>query len=426
MKNLLFPLIFVFSLTAFVFADPEYKVQPSVDFQVRDGIGNTLAKLKAGESVNVAFLGGSITMANGWRPKTTAWLQSAFPNAKVNEIHAAISGTGSYLGLFRLQRDVLQYDPDLLFVEFAVNDGGTPPASEWRRIQSIVRQTWEKNPRTDIVFVYTFCVPFTKTVQAGELPVSAGAQEMLAEYYGIPSINFMKRVVELKDAGKLIFTPSDSVPDQNGDAPILWSNDGTHPLDAGHEMYLRDIQRAFAAMEDLKPVTNRAEKLEKPFVEDFYQGARMIDVTPEMLVGNWKKVGPNDPIAGFGRFLDSIWTTDESGASLTFRFRGREAQIYDVVGPTAGQVRVTVDGQPQEKPLSRCDGYCVNYYSFRITSSFIVQGLDPTVEHTVRLELLPDEPDRAKMADGNRVKPEETQAEKYRGRNLWFGKILVF
>ncbi len=91
--------------------------------QPRGGWGNFVSKLRSGETVKVAYLGGSITAAPGWRVKTREWLSKEFPQAKVAEINAAIGGTGSDLGVFRLQRDALQHHPDLLFVEFAVNDG---------------------------------------------------------------------------------------------------------------------------------------------------------------------------------------------------------------------------------------------------------------------------------------------------------------
>jgi lysophospholipase L1-like esterase len=81
--------------------------------------------------VTVAYLGGSITAMNGWRNKTTDWLRTTYPGATFKEIHAAIGGTGSDLGVFRLGRDVLAHKPDLLFVEFATNDGGQPPEQIW-------------------------------------------------------------------------------------------------------------------------------------------------------------------------------------------------------------------------------------------------------------------------------------------------------
>jgi hypothetical protein len=30
------------------------------------------------------------------------------------------------LGVFRLERDVIAYQPDIIFIEFAVNDNGVP------------------------------------------------------------------------------------------------------------------------------------------------------------------------------------------------------------------------------------------------------------------------------------------------------------
>ena len=125
------------------------------EVRVREGIGQTLAKLEAGKPVTVAYLGGSITEMNGWRNMTTDWLRKAWPQAKVMEVHAAIGGTGSDLGVFRLGHDVLAKNPDLLFVEFATNDSGKPAEEIWRNFDGIVQQTWAKNPKTDIVFVYT-------------------------------------------------------------------------------------------------------------------------------------------------------------------------------------------------------------------------------------------------------------------------------
>lgn len=38
-------------------------------------------------------------------------------------MNAGLSGTPSKLGILRLDRDVLAYEPDICFIEFAVNDG---------------------------------------------------------------------------------------------------------------------------------------------------------------------------------------------------------------------------------------------------------------------------------------------------------------
>src|SRR5689334_16018215 len=93
----------------------------------RAGLPNFFAKLEAGAEVRIGYLGGSITAQEGWRPKTLAHFQKTYPKAKITQINAAIGGTGSDLGVFRVRQDVLEKKPDLLFVEFAVNDGGASP-----------------------------------------------------------------------------------------------------------------------------------------------------------------------------------------------------------------------------------------------------------------------------------------------------------
>src|SRR5256885_1588445 len=100
---------------------------PAVECRERTGLPNVLSKLKSGAEVRIAYLGGSITAQDGWRPKTLNWFRQHFPKAQVREINAAIGGTGSDLGVFRLQHDVLEQKPDVLFIEFAVNDDGAPP-----------------------------------------------------------------------------------------------------------------------------------------------------------------------------------------------------------------------------------------------------------------------------------------------------------
>lgn len=83
----------------------------AVECHARDGLPNVLHKLSAGKDVRIAYLGGSITAQPGWRVKTTAWFQKQFPDSRVDEIDAAIGGTGSDLGVYRLQHDVLTYKP---------------------------------------------------------------------------------------------------------------------------------------------------------------------------------------------------------------------------------------------------------------------------------------------------------------------------
>lgn len=50
------------------------------------------------------------------------WWKDTFPEADFEFVNAGIGGTDSYLGVHRVNKDVLEYEPDLVLVEFSVND----------------------------------------------------------------------------------------------------------------------------------------------------------------------------------------------------------------------------------------------------------------------------------------------------------------
>lgn len=113
-------------------APPEEKLKVTQEIMAmehpgRSGLANFFTKMNAGDSVKIAYFGGSITEAgNGWRDQSFNWLKSKYPAVALSQVNAGIGGTGSDLGVFRLQKDVLSKNPDLVFVEFAVNDNALP------------------------------------------------------------------------------------------------------------------------------------------------------------------------------------------------------------------------------------------------------------------------------------------------------------
>jgi lysophospholipase L1-like esterase len=396
---------------------PEFRHVPMEQLRIRDGVGHVLEKLNKGETVKIAYLGGSITAANGWRPKTTDWFKKTFSNAKIEEIHAAIGGTGSNLGVFRLARDVLQYHPDLLFVEFAVNDGGTSPENIWRSMEGIVRQTWKANPQTDIVFVYTISEALAKEPREGICNKSMSAMELLADFYGIPSINFAVPVLALEKSGKLLFK-GESAPE----GVILFSTDSVHPLDAGHQIYVQAVIESFEQMQKTKPVSHQP-KLTETFIDDHWEAAQLVPITESMLQGEWQKLDAGHSLQkSFGQRLGTIWYSGKAGSKLTFKFKGSQAKIYDLLGPNGGQVIVTVDGNTKEKPVARFDSYCTYH---RLATLDLAFNLDADAVHTVTVEIHPDQPSRQPVAFRLKDPDKELAEPKFQGTNVWFGQLML-
>lgn len=95
------------------------------ELSLRGGWLNFLRKVRQGKFIaTVAFIGGSVTERDCWRPQVMDLFRRRYPSVKFKEVNAGIGGTGSDLGAFRMDRDVILHEPDLVFIEFAQNDMG--------------------------------------------------------------------------------------------------------------------------------------------------------------------------------------------------------------------------------------------------------------------------------------------------------------
>lgn len=405
-------------------AKQPYPLRKAVECTRRNGLPNFFAKLEAGKRVRIAYLGGSITAQPGWRPKTLNWFRKQYPQATIDEINAAIGGTGSELGVFRLHHDVLRFKPDLLFVEFAVNDGGTSPERIHRSMEGIVRQTWKAVPTTDICYVYTLTMGMLKDLQSGRYPRAASAMEAVADHYGIPSIHLGVEVARLEREGKLVFkAPKPATPEQKAvlAGKVVFSPDGVHPYpDTGHEIYLKVIARCMDRIKGIgKPGPHT---LNAPLVAGNWEGAKMVPLDRATLSTAWQKLDPATVSLArrFAERLPGLWKVDKPGESLSFRFKGTYAAVYDLLGPDCGQVVVTLD---DHKPVvrRRIDGYCTYH---RLATLPIGTGL-PDAVHTVRIELSPGRPDKRSILF-DRNKPDyDNHPDKYADSAWYAGALLL-
>lgn len=365
------------------------------EFFVRGGLPHVAAKVAAGEEVRVAFLGGSITASAGWRTLTFARLQREYPKAKFDEIFAAVPGTGSDFGAPRLQRDVLRHRPDLIFVEFAVNDGAGSPRVE-AQMEGIVRQAWAANPRTDICFVYTVSEALLRDLLAGEYQSTARSMEKVAEHYGIPSFNFGVEVARRITGGTLVMTAAATeAADAKGNDPtgrLIFTRDKVHPTEAGHRLYAERL--GLALPEFLRASDTKPHALPAALSPNHWQRARVVLVADTTRDARWRAVPANDPhvTAQAGGLTPPTWVAMEPGATIEFRFKGTTLGLLGLKGPENGQFRVTVDDLPPET------GTLFDSYStpgrFMLSRWYYPKTLADT-EHRVRFELADAKIDKA-------------------------------
>lgn len=409
-----------------------YENKASIPFAARGGLPNVAARLAEGNPVKIAYFGGSITSQNGWRPQTLKYLQTKYPKSEISQIHAAIGGTGSSLGVLRVNYDVIRFKPDLVFVEFAVNDHGAKVDEIHRCMEGIVRQIWRELPETDIIFVYTITAGRLNDYLKGELPRSASAMEDVATHYQIPMINFGYDVAALEKEGKLVMKTSDkgmtkvsgdelnidSLP-QTEDGKIPFSGDGVHPnLNTGHVIYTDQFIKALPEL--IKNPATVKHELIKPLVADCIEQVMSLplDAPGIKLSGPVAKLADDDQL--FKRFknrMPSMWKL-APGATIEFKFRGTRAQLYDLLGPGSGLITIDVDGKTREQ--RRIDPYCT-YWRLALVTAF--SGKDGL--HHVKIEVTDKELDKRNILFERNRADFDKNPDKYASRDYYAGTLFI-
>ncbi|QDS87186.1 hypothetical protein EC9_13640 [Rosistilla ulvae] len=289
---------------------------------------------------HVAFIGGSITEMDGYRPMVMKSLQERFPKTEFTFTDAGISSTCSTTGAFRLQRDVLDKGPvDLFFVEFAVNDDQDAMHSREaaiRGMEGIIRHARLHNPNADIVLTYFVNPGMLATSQQQKTPLSIAAHEAVAEHYKIPAIRLARQVASSISAGDL-----------------SWEvYGGTHPKPAGNRIAADLIDQlidvAWKGDKNAKDAKITPHPLPEPMDADSYFRGRLLDVADADLTAKATvKVPDWDAIPGGkrSRFTsERLLCLEGAGAECSLKFSGTAIGAYVLAGPDAATVEVSIDG----------------------------------------------------------------------------------
>lgn len=387
--------------------------------QARGGLPNVLEKLNKGEPIRVAYLGGSITEATGWRVLSLEWLREKYPAARVEEINATFSGTNSAFGAFRLGREVVEKKPDLLFVEFVMNDGSSDPQRTSRAMEGIVRQMWTAVPAADICFVYTIGKSTLPLYQSGSRPPAVEAMEKVAAHYGVPSIDFGPAVAELEKSGKLTFTaPLPSTPAADG--KIIFSGDGVHPhMETGHPLYLAAIQRSWPAI-SAAAKSAALHQLPAPLDATSWQEAALVPMKDLARQGNWRELAADaPPMKSAGGRAPLMWSGEKPGDIIEFSFTGTCFGLYALKGPDCGTFRVTVDSLPPVE-AAKFDSFCVAD-RWRVSPWIYPHDL-PDGLHRVRIEMTGTAPDKKAVLKDHFAKLPADQSD---GTRLYLSDVMV-
>lgn len=400
---------------------------------VRGGLPHFFRKAAAGQPLTIGFIGGSITQGNQcYRPQAARFIQSMYPAVTMQGINAGVSGTGTDLGACRLQEQLMQYHPDLVFVEFAVNGAYT------NGMEGIIRQVRKTSPQTDICLIYTIHSGQTKIYAAGQIPENVQGLEQLAAHYALPSIHLGMEAAMLEETGKLLWKSATDVPGK-----IVFSRDGTHPVLAGGNLYAAAIARGMRKIQAAGIV--QPSPLPAPLLADNWEDAGMYD--PLQIAtfssGFKKTLTGQPPLKQFQGWFPYVMTAEQPGASFTFHFTGTMFGIFDIGGPEAGQLEAVVDGKPMKLAvlafkgtrflrgaeatdssgsftINRFNNFCNNRY--RGQHEMIIL---PAGKHTITLRLSAEKADKRAILGSTQLEDITRHPEKYDRTAVYIGKILL-
>lgn len=278
------------------------------------------ARANTGEPLRAVALGGSITQAGkGW---ITQWLSEQFPKSHVSVYNAGMSATGSALGVFRVGRDVINFEPDLVMIEYAVNDGGQPDQTAIRNTESLVVRLKSLPHPPAIVFLEAAAKNGSKRYR----------HQQVSKHYNLLDVDLQVAVdTYLKKTGK----SWDSI-----------MGDAVHPNKDGHALYSKVIA------EKLQPFVDQARKLSPNISAPGIAGIKPLSDKPLILDGcmmpigatkDWKQI--NSLPYWWDRFFNGVVRGTESGSELIIPARGSTIGLYYALDSKAGGLcYASIDG----------------------------------------------------------------------------------
>ncbi len=305
---------------------------------------------RAGERLSVVFFGASLTwganasdpMKSSYRAIVANKLEEKYPMARFKFHDAAIGGTGSQLGVFRLERDVLKYQPDLVFLDFSANDGITTSDSETlSSYEAIVRQLVKYN-RVPVVQV---AFPFLWNVKYGS-PESLKrliAHKRISKAYQTAFGDAVRHCREKISSGEASFES-------------VWPFDGVHPGDEGYKLFANAAWQAFEQAVKEKRVCRVPDEMlhEKTYTKSNRFRISALKTLPR----GWKISVPN-PVAAHHDMLMSRWLDDEVVAScskgkapqvdpIKIQFRGRMVMLFGESTEKSAKYKILLNGKEVE------------------------------------------------------------------------------
>ncbi|MCQ2587269.1 MAG: SGNH/GDSL hydrolase family protein [Treponema sp.] len=282
---------------------------------------NFFNKIRNKQNVTVVCMGGSITSgynANpiktaSWAGQTEAWLNNltAENKSSMTFFNMGMGGTDSAFGVARVDDHIINKNPDLVILEFAMNDQWLDPAVRQRTYESIIRKILSK---TDAAVLALF-------VNERKAPYSSNQaeQQKICEYYHVPFVSW-----------------KDSLFEENPSADFEGFFDGTetiHPSNAGHASIAGYITKTLNQVWENLPAEKNillpVKELPLPLTDCGYENVKYYTSDNTVPVENdgWEADSPvHDEWQRYGSSHKG-WQTKEQMAEMVIEVEGSSVGV---------------------------------------------------------------------------------------------------
>lgn len=275
---------------------------------------NLMKRAANGESLVIGFLGGSITQGSlSSTPKTCyaylvyEWWKKSFPNAAFSFVNGGIGGTTSHYGGARAWKDVLCYRPDIVTVDFSVNDDANEFFEE--TYEGMLRRLLTAPSDPAVVVLNNVFYDIGKNAQ--------DYHNRIADHYGIPHVSIKDTVYPDVESGKIV--RADITPDN------------LHPNDKGHRLVADEICKLLDSIKaEMEEETIAGENIEgkstkteasvllpAPLTENACEHSRLIQIQDNEAILDGFLVDPIEK-KGMLDIFKNGWTAAHTNDKISF------------------------------------------------------------------------------------------------------------
>ncbi|GHV33427.1 hypothetical protein AGMMS4952_25290 [Spirochaetia bacterium] len=336
-----------------------------------------------GEALSIVTLGGSITTGyqanppeeNGWAGLVKNWWEAraAETGAQITYRNSGASGTDSAFASIRIKDHVLAYNPDVVFVEFAINDQWLDQAVRLRSYEGVLRQLLDNSGRALVLLALN---------EKGSPNQSArGVEEPIGNYYGLPTVVW-----------------ANGVRDPAEWAAYFTGGEAIHPNNAGHASIAAQLTAYFDSLwidlppdSEIPPVDTG---LPSPVVSAEFQTVTFIgssDTAAVLDEGGWipQRAALPGEWESRGGTIPQGWVTDDPGAHLKIRVRGKSVGILfaesDKFRNTLAWLELPGGKTTPKVPVNTYVSYRNGYFGYAYAE--VADGLDLKKDYTLHITL---------------------------------------